>query len=332
MIEQFKALTLDNIARELTIPKKTLIIFHARPDADAIGSAFALRELLRVMGVPVYCACSDELPDRLAFLADGVQGSVVLEDDLIIDYERIISVDSASPSQLGAIFGRLHRDVDIMIDHHAKGSVYANNYIDPTAAATGEIIYSLACILCDIGAIEQIPDRALNCIYAAISGDTGSFRYSNTTPQTLLTVAKIIERGIDFSYINSCLYDSKPLVQMRAEALAVENLELFCGQRVAAITFPYSLKASIGAKDEHLETLIDVARGVEGVEVAFVVKQQEHNSPYRVSMRSVGDIDVSRVCARFGGGGHMRAAGCTVEANSIERARDMILAEVEKII
>ena len=332
MIEQFKALTLENIARELTLPKRTLIIFHARPDADAIGSAFALRELLRIMDVPVYCACSDELPDRLVFLSDGVQGSVVLEDDLIIDYERIISVDSASPSQLGTIFGRLHRDVDIMIDHHAKGSVYADNYIDPTAAATGEIIYELACVLLKMRAIEQIPDRALSCIYAAISGDTGSFKYSNTTPKCLRIVAELIEKRIDFSYINSCLYDSKPLTQLRAEALATQNMELFYDRRVAAIVFPYSLKSSIGAKDEHLETLIDIARSVEGVEVAFVVKQQESDSPYRVSMRSVGDIDVSRVCSKFGGGGHMRAAGCTVEANSIERARDLILAEVEKII
>ena len=332
MIDQFKSLTLQSIARELTLPKKTLIIFHYRPDADAIGSAFALRELLRVMGVPVYCVCSDEIPDRLEFLTDGVQGSVVLDDDLKIDYERIISVDSASPSQLGSVFGRLHKDVDIMIDHHAKGTVYADYYIDPDAAATGEIIYELACELIRIGAIEQIPDRVLNCIYAAISADTGSFKYSNTTPKTLRTVADLIERGVDFVSINSALYDSKPFVQLRAEAMAIDNLEFYFDSRVASIIFSYSDKESIGAKDEHLETLIDIARSVEGVEVAFVVKQQQKNSSYRVSMRSVGEIDISSVCAKFGGGGHKRAAGCTIEADSIESAKNIILEQVAKII
>ena len=332
MIEQFKALTLESIAKELIKPKKTLIVFHARPDADAIGSAFALRELLRIMNVPVYCVCSDEMPDRLAFLADGVQGSVVLDDELKIDYERVISVDCASPAQIGEIFNRLRKDVDIMIDHHAKGSVYADGYIDPNAAATGEIIYELACELIRIGAIDQIPDRVLNCIYAAISGDTGSFKYSNTTPKTLRTVADLIERGVDFASINSALYDSKPFVQLRAEAMAVDNLELYFDSRVAAVVFSYSAKESIGAKDEHLETLIDVARAIEGVEVAFVVKQQQKDAPYRVSMRSVGEIDISSVCAKFGGGGHKRAAGCTIEADSIESAKNMILEQVAKII
>ena len=332
MIEQFKALTLESIAKEIKKPKKTLIVFHARPDADAVGSAFALRELLRVMNVPVYCVCSDEMPDRLAFLADGVQGSVVLEDGLIVDYERVISVDCASPAQIGELFARLHKDVDIMIDHHAKGVIYADHYVDPDAAATGEIIYELACLLCKMGAIDRIPDRVLNCIYAAISTDTGSFKYSNTTPKTLRVVAELIEKGIDFASINSALYDSKPLAQLRAEAAAVENLELYCNGRVASIVFPYSLKEAIGAKNEHLETLIDVARSVEGVLVAFVVKQLDNDALYRVSMRSVGDIDVSRVCAKFGGGGHARAAGCTVEADCIEAAKDKLLYEIAKII
>ena len=335
MIDQFHSLSLEQIADELTKRKKTLIIFHARPDADAIGSAFALRELLRVMGVPVYCACTDEMPDRLLFLADGAQGSVVLERELIIDYERIISVDSASPSQLGELFGRLHKDVDIMIDHHAKGTVYADYYIDPTASATGEIIYELAEILLRRGDIDEIPERTLNCIYAAISTDTGSFRYSNTTPKALCIAAELLESGVDLAHINHLLYDSKSLTELRAEAMAIDNLELYADGRVAAVLFPYSAKQAIGAQNEHLETLIDVARSVAGVEVAFVVKQLSSDEPFRVSMRSACDIDVSRICARFGGGGHVKAAGCSIEArsaDSIEAVRDMVLKEILEIM
>ena len=129
-MERFKALSLDELCASLCENKKTLIIFHLRPDADAVGSAFALRELFRMMDIQSYCACSEELPERLEFLTDGVQGSVLLEDDMRLDYERIISVDSATPAQLGELFNRLHRDIDIMVDHHASGTVYAANYID----------------------------------------------------------------------------------------------------------------------------------------------------------------------------------------------------------
>ncbi len=332
MISHFKSLTLEEIAERLKERKKTLIIFHARPDADAVGSAFALRELLRVMDVPVYCACADELPDRLYFLTDGTQGSVKLDSDLIIDYERIISVDSASPSQLGDIFTKLRKDVDIMIDHHAKGSIYADNYIDPVAAATGEIIYELAEILLKNGYITQIPERTLNCVYAAISADTGGFRYTNTTPKTMCIAADLIGSGIDFAKINSLLYDSKPLVQLRAEAEAIERIELYFDGRVSAVIFPYSAKDKLGAEDEHLETLIDVARAVEGAEVAFVIKQSTEESPYRVSMRSMGEVDVSAICSHFGGGGHKRASGCTVNGDSAREVCERILKELSKVL
>lgn len=332
MIEHFRKLSLEEIAEELAKPKATFILFHVRSDADAVGSAFALRELLRVMGVPVYCACSDEIPERLNFLVDGVQGSVLLGEDVIFDHERVVSVDSASPSQLGPLFSRLHKDVDIMIDHHAVGGVYADNYIDPTAAATGEIIYELAQILQRKGYIEQIPPRTLACIYAAVSEDTGSFRYSNTTPKTLRIAAELMESGVDTAMINSLLYDSKSFIQLKAEGEAMNSLSLYFDGRVASVLFPYALKKRLDAEDEHLETLIDVARSVSGVEVAFVVKQSNEEPTFRVSMRSKEEVDVSAICARFGGGGHKRAAGCTIEASSAEQAEKMVLAEISKRI
>lgn len=330
MIDQFKRLSLDELCRRIAQNKKTLILYHVRPDADAVGSAFALRELLRVMNIPAYCACSDEIPERLLFLTDGVQGSSVLDDDLKIDYERIISVDSASPSQLGSLFERLHRDVDIMIDHHAKGTVYADNYIDPDAAATGEIIYRVARRMIEMGYIDRIPERSLNCIYAAISADTGCFKFANTTPETMRVAAELIETGVDFSYINTLLYDYKPLVQIKAEGEAVHRLKTYMDGKISSVVFPYSLKCSLGASSEHLETLIDVVRSVGGAEVAFVVKQNTEENLFNVSMRSMGRIDVSEICSRFGGGGHKRAAGCRFVAESAESAEKRVLEEILK--
>jgi phosphoesterase RecJ-like protein len=325
MIDSFKALSLGQIADELPKIKNTLILFHVRPDADAVGSAFALRELLRVMGVPVWCACADEIPARLEFLVDGVQGSVLLEDELVIDYERIIAVDSASPEQLGSLFGRLRRDVDIMIDHHARGRIYADHYIDTSASATGEIIYRIAELLLSRGAIDEIPERVKNCIYAAISADTGSFRYSNATPTAMRIAAELVENGVDHAAICSALYDSKPLGQLVAESEAVRDVRLYEDGRVATLLFTYELREKLGVTAEELDTLIDVLRSIEGVEVAIVIKQPEPTDSYRVSLRSKNDVDVAAVSARFGGGGHARAAGCTVVAQSAEAAEKKVL-------
>lgn len=330
-MEKFKALSLDELCQSLCENKKTLIVFHVRSDADAVGSAFALRELLRVMGIQSYCACSDELPEKLSFLTDGVQWSVLLEDDMRLDYERIVSVDSASPVQLGTIFNRLHKDIDIMIDHHASGTLYAENYIDSDAAATGEIIYRVAKRLLEMGEIDEIPPRVINCVYAAISGDTGCFKFSNATPNTYRLAAELIELGAEYTEINRMLFDCKSITQIRVEGEAARRIKTCADGKVAWVSVPYSLREELSARDEHLETLIDVARSLEGVEVALSIRENSDRATYRVSMRSATDFDVSYVCARFGGGGHKRAAGCTVSASSITEAEQKVIAEIARL-
>ena len=198
----FRALSFEELCDRLCQNKKTLIIYHIRPDADAIGSAFALRDLLSEMGIPAICAGADEIPARLAFIYEGIQGSVVIDDELYLDHERVISVDAAAPAQLGAIFDRLHKDIDIMIDHHASGVQYADHYIDTSAAATGEIIFQIAKELQRRGNIGELGKRTYSNIYAAISSDTGCFRFSNVTPRTMMAGAQLLEQGIDISQIN----------------------------------------------------------------------------------------------------------------------------------
>ncbi len=331
MAQSFKSLDFSALCDALCENKKTLIIYHIRSDADAVGSAFALRELFRLQGIFAYCACADEIPDRLRFLADGVQGSVLIERDMPIGYERVISVDSASPAQLGELFTTLHRDVDIMIDHHASGTPYADNFIDANASATGEIIYKIASELLRRGVIESLNMRILSCIYAAISSDTGGFRYANATPESHRIASELVLAGVDTAEINRLLFDSKPLCQLRAEGEAARRLRIHFDGRVACTLFPFSLRAILGVSDEHLGTLIDVPRSVEGVEVAFAVKEESDGS-FRVSLRSATELDVAAVAAAFGGGGHKRASGCTITAPSIEAAEQAILSELNKIM
>lgn len=329
---QFKALSFDELCEKICQNKTTLIVYHRRPDADAIGSAFALRALLNEMGIFAICACVDEIPERLRFLCEDVQGSSLYDEDLLGGHERVISIDSASPQQLGDIFEKLRRDIDIMIDHHSEGNIYANNYIRPEAAATAEIIFDIAKWLLAKGKIAKISDRVATCLYAAISSDTGCFKYSNVTPATHRYAAELLELGIDTADINHRLFESKTLKQIKAEAEAARWISVSNGGRIAYVTFPYSSKFSLNISDEHLETIIDIPRALCGVEVAFAIRQPEDKDVFKVSMRSNNDFDVSALCAKFGGGGHKKAAGCTVEAGSIEDVEKMLLKAIRELM
>ena len=332
MINDFKALGMQELCERICENKKTLIIFHARPDGDAVGSAFALRELLYEMNIQSVCLCDDEVPERLRFISESMQGSVVPEADMKFGHERVISVDSASPSQLGNIFTRLLRNVDLMIDHHASGTPHADHYIDTGAAATGEIIYLLAAYLVRIGKIKEIPPKAINCMYAAISSDTGGFKYSNTTPRTHMIAAKLIELGADAAEINRRLFDMKSAAQIIAEGEAARRLRVFDGGRITATAIPYSAKVELDLTDEDLGTIIEIPRALDTAEVAFSIRQPESRGFFRVSMRSNSDVDVAKICAAFGGGGHIRAAGCSLEAENIEQAIEKVLTEIRKNI
>jgi phosphoesterase RecJ-like protein len=326
---EYAALTFEEIITRISEPKNTLILFHRNPDADAVGSAYALKKILADLGSRAWCVCGEELPPRLEFLADGEQESV-LPEQIPEDFaaERIIAVDTASPFQLGRL-NELYGDrVDLMIDHHGVGEPYANHYIRPEAAATGEIMFDLVKQLATDGLVEI--DEAL-CVdlYAAISADTGGFRFSNVTADTHMRAAELMASGIDSAEINHLLFDCFSMEQLRARAAGISNLQLFSDGKVAVITFPYALKAALGLEDHHLSTLVDVARSLEGVMIAISVRQPGTDGSFHVSMRASCDYDVSEVCARFGGGGHARAAGCTFAAENMEDAVEKLVGAID---
>lgn len=329
MMTEFKRLSLGELCDILCENKRTLIVYHVRSDADAVGSAFALRQLLTLMGIPSLCACADEVPERLRFISDDSQGSVLLDTEVDIDHERVISVDSASPAQLGKLFDDLKRDVDIMIDHHAMGTVYADCYIEPDASATAEIIYKIAKELVNRGDIEYLPINFYNYVYAGISSDTGGFRFSNASPTTHRIAAELIEAGVDAAAINHLLFSSKSSKQIKAEGEASRRVNFYCSKTVAVAAIPYSTIYTLGLDEESMETVIEIPRSIAGVKVAVAIRQPSSENKFKVSMRSADDFDVSRVCAAFGGGGHKRAAGCTVEALGIDDAERMVVREIK---
>ncbi len=326
MSEQFRTLSWEELRAVLEEPANTLVLFHRAPDGDAVGSAFALRHLLTGLGSRAWCVCGEELPERLAFLASGVQDSVLpasIPDDF--EVQRIISVDSASPAQLGELWELYGERVDLMLDHHGMGEVYANNYIRPDCAATGEIIFDLVKEAANEGKFTITDDVCIN-LYAAISSDTGCFRYSNVTPETHMRASELVASGIDCALVNQKMFEQKSLEQLRAQAAGISNLHLFADGKIAVVLFPYALKAALGLEEEHLGTLVDVARSLRGVEVAISIRQPSTEGKFRVSMRCAGDFDAAALCAQFDGGGHKKAAGCTVVAENADEAMNKIIS------
>ena len=328
-MNEFLSLSFEEVIERLEAPADTLILFHRGPDADAVGSAFAMKKVLSDLGSRAFCVCADEVPARLLFLTDGEQESVLPEaipEDF--DVARIVSVDTASPSQLGALWELYEGQIDLMIDHHGMGEPYADHYIRPDAAATGELMFDLVKHLATAGRVE-ITDALCTNLYAAISSDTGGFRFSNVTPDTHLRAAELIASGIDCAKINQKLFDTKTMEQLRAQAAGISNLRTFADGRIAVITFPYALKAALGLKDEHLESLVDVARSLMGTQIAISIRQPGTEGIFRASVRSSCDYDVSALCAVFGGGGHQKAAGCTITASDMDAAVDKLIAAID---
>ena len=328
----YEKLTHEQVAAALSHREPTLILFHARPDGDAVGSAFALRQLLTAMGCSAWCVCADEVPKRLQFLMQGLQESA-LPDAIPQDtaWTRVVSVDTASPAQLGALWETYAGKIDMMIDHHGMGTPYAPNLIVPDAAACAEILFDLSRELLREGALSYIPSGADMCIYAGLNTDTGSFKYSNVTPKTHRCAAELHRAGVDSAAITQKLYGAKPYLQLKAEGAGIRSLTFYADGKIAVVRFPYALKQELGVADEHLETLVDIARGIEGVEVAVSVRQPNEENVFRCSTRAGGSVDVSQVCAAFGGGGHVKAAGCTLsDFASIDDAVAAVVAEIQK--
>lgn len=329
----YKKLSLTQLCDKLSTKADTLILFHIRPDGDAVGSAFSLANILRELGSRVYCVCGDEIPDRLKFIANNEQQSVMLSSiDEKFEPKRIITVDCAAKNQLGDLAHTYKDKIDIMIDHHKTGTPFADNYINPDACATGEIIYEIANELITRGTLKKLTTRICETAYAAISSDTGCFKYSNTTEKTHRIAAELMKEQIDCANINFMLFDAKTMEQLAVQRYAIEHLQLYDNGQISIVSMSMEETLKNNFQSDNLDLLIDVARSVFGVRAAVSIRQLQARNQFKVSMRANEEIDVSAVCKMFGGGGHIRAAGCTVTADNEAEAVSVILSELRKQI
>ena len=317
-----RPLSAEEFATALFAVECPVILTHTHPDGDTVGTAAALIEAFRAIGKDAAYASEEPLPARLAFLTEGMRRAT--------DFTGLtpIAVDTASPIQLGTLSESLENgaSVALMLDHHEVGTPFAPYYLIPGASSAGEVLLTV------IDAAEKLGILTLNKkiatpLFAAISSDTGCFRFSNTTPSTHLAAARLLALGVDAADINHRLFDSKELTQLAAEGLTAERLHTPL-PHVAGACIPAKLRRDRGIPLSDFETAIDIVRSLAGTEIAYVIKEIEEGT-FRISLRSTR-ADVSAVAAALGGGGHVRAAGCTVKAPDIKSAEDTLLAAIRK--
>lgn len=323
-----QVLSLDEVAaciRGMDPEGKTVILCHAHPDGDAIGSAEGLRLVLKAMHMEAVCVCADPVPAYLQSIAE-IPFLCCPDRDEMPEYDNLFCVDTAQAYLLGGL-GDWAPDVDLRLDHHMTGDNFAAfNFVDSTASATGEIIFRLAKLL---GVMNRQIAAAL---YAAIASDTGCFRYSNTTAETLRIAAALLETGIDASEINTALFESKELSLVKATAMGINRMKLVHGGKVALLLFTEKMKQEGGFTDDDLTDIVAAMREIAGVELAVLIRQSSKRSgEFRISTRSKSAFDCTTLCGIFGGGGHLRAAGATVFAPTPAEALRLVSEAIDKL-
>ncbi len=319
-MSEYKKLTARECAERLLEIERPLILMHARPDGDTIGAGIALCEIFKALGKsPVYIS-EDNIPKRLEFITkDNERASD-------FDGKEVVAVDVASPKQAGNILAALPAPV-LMIDHHEVGIPFADFYTVKGLSSAGEAVLNVALELKKMGKIS-LTQKIAYPIYTAMSSDTACFRYSSANNKTYEMAALLINTGINFSDINHKLFNSKLPEQIKAEGFVSSKIKTAFSGKVAYAEISVAERKALGLDFEFFETSVDVVRQLFGVEIAFVIKEIE-SGEFRASLRSLG-ANVAKIAAELGGGGHIRAAGCSPNAKSAEEASEIILNLIEK--
>lgn len=296
-----------------------LILVHHFPDGDTLGCGYALCMALQKLGKNARVECCDKIPDHYDYIISSVE-----KQDF--EYEHIVAVDVADVKLLGSLDGKYGDKVELCIDHHASNTVFAENtYVDSSAAAACEIIYE---IILALGV--EIDAEIAAALYTGVATDTGCFKFSNTTPRTHIIAAELMKTGINYGEINRIMFDTKSKSRFSVERMALENMIFTHNDKIALMTISQEMIRESKADDGDLDGITSLPRTIEGVIVGITLRERK-DGKYKISVRSHAPVSASKLCAKFGGGGHDRAAGCEI-ANTLENARKMMIDAAENML
>ena len=321
--------SLKEIAEVIKKAQSIMLFPHENPDGDALGSCSALCRCLRNMGKTAWILTDDDVPANLNFLGEGMR---TLDENIIEEPDLCICVDCGDPGRIEKRYEKFRAGrKTICIDHHMSSGFFCDyNYIDPEEAATGQIIFDL------LRELEHKPDKETGeDIFAAVTTDTGDFQYSNTQKKSHLIAAELYDWGVDFNKVSVEIYENVRPEKIMLKNCAMATLKLMGGGKGAMVSVTQEMLEKTGASMDESEGLAQDLRSISGVEYSAVLKEYEEKK-IKVSLRAKRLGNVATMAEALGGGGHIKAAGCTLKMpirqaeETIEKALSSAIKELEQ--
>ena len=309
-------LNLRQTAKYLKKHNNYIILTHASPDGDTLGSAYALYYGLREINKCAMVICPDIIPKKYDYF-------VTATTHISKENATIIAVDVADPRLLGSLQEQFGDKIDLNIDHHISNTKFAKNlYLDDKASATAECIFELL-----VKMKVNINDITAKAIYTGIATDTGCFKHSNVTEKTHIIASLLYEYNINAPEINRLMFDTKSKRLIELEKMVLETAEFHFDDKCMLLAVTEEMQQKTGCGGTELEGIAFISRSVEGVLAGITLKQIAKDE-FKVSLRTFNPVDASEICKELGGGGHKGAAGATVKG-SLEEVKEKVLAAVK---
>ncbi|MFR3919641.1 MAG: DHH family phosphoesterase [Clostridia bacterium] len=315
-------MTLDNILEEIKKAESIVILTHENPDGDAVGSSIAMYLGLKELGktpdiiIPEFPRAFENLP--------GIE-NIKKESD-IKNYDLAIALDTASIKMLNG-YSKYFEDAKtkIVIDHHSSNTMFGDyNYVDQDSPACAQLLLVLFNYL-NIEVSKEIGTDIL----AGIITDTGGFRYDGVTAETFELVAGLCQKGVKVSKVYQKVFASTSKSKFFLHRIALDRLELLDNEKIAFTYITKNDENSVGAENGDYDGIVEQGRDIEGVEISIFLRETEKG--IKASLRSKDYVNVSELCRIFGGGGHIRAAGCTIPG-TIEQVKTQILNQARAML
>lgn len=320
-----------DVLKALDQARCVLLTTHVNADGDGAGCQVALASWLRARGTQAWILNPTPFPRSYGFLLPDSSWAVDPDSnrakELAGDFDLAVILDTGEVPRIGRIMELIQELPRVVVDHHPPGPrpISGVSYRDPGASATGELLFHL---LEEAG--EGMSREAALGLYVAILTDTGSFRFSNASPEAHRVVAALLEMGVDPEDTYRRVYGNLPLKRLRLLQAALAELELDDSGALAWMTIPTRAYEELSATADDLEGLVDYPREIQGVEVGILFRESARGRT-KVSFRSNGDVDVNALARGFGGGGHVKAAGALVDG-PLPEVRERVLAETRRAV
>lgn len=319
------SMPLNEIAKVLKESESIAIIIHKNPDSDCLGSSTALLLALKQLGKTAHIFVDGSVPQRLKIYGDDSFFNG--KKDMV--YDVCVALDVASFSQMGSVKEEVYdiSKIKCSIDHHGTNKGFADiNYVDASSGAAGEILYKfIKDHLC-----AQITDEIAMRLYGAISADTGSFQYSNTTSETHKIASELLNFNFDAPGLMRILFENKTYENLKLRAEVTDKLRFYEDGKICVAKVDETMLTKYNMTFEDADDIVSLPRSITGVEVGVYIKVKATDE-CKVSLRSNEYVDVASVAKKFGGGGHIKAAGVTFNTSSKE-AEKIIVDAIKKVL